>query len=106
VLTRITLHNVDQVLHQATLLGRQGSCIHATCCRFEREVALFLDNDAQYEWLLPAVQKRLREALAGIKAEVDPEKTQLVDLARGDKLHFVDHEFRLEKDGKGTAHVQ
>jgi len=106
VLTRISLHNIDQVLHQANLLGRQGSYVHATCIRCGHDVALFLDNDAQYDWLLPAVQKRLREALNEIKAEVDPEKTQLVDLSRGEKLHFLDHEFRLVKDRDGTARVQ
>src|SRR5262249_45498580 len=86
VLTRVAMHNVDQVLLQAKVLGRQGPHVHAMCMRFDHEVALFLDNDAQYEWLLPAVQKRLREALAEIKAEVDPEQTQLVDLAQGGKL--------------------
>jgi hypothetical protein len=106
VLTRIAMHTIDQVLQQANLLGRQGSYVHATCIRFGHEVALFLDNDSQYDWLLPAVQKRLREALAEIKAEVDPEKTQWVDLARGDKLHFLEHEFRLIKDRDGTARVQ
>jgi len=106
MLTRISLHNIDQVLHQANLLGRQGSDVHATCIRCGHDVALFLDNDAQYDWLLPAVQKRLREALAEIKAEVDPEKTQSVDLSRGEKLHFLDHEFRLAKDRDGTARVQ
>jgi len=74
--------------------------------RFDHEVALFLDNDAQYDWLLPAVQKRLREALAEIKAEADPEQTQLIDLARGEKLRFLDHEFRLTKDRDGTARVE
>jgi len=106
VLNRIAIHNIDQVLQQANLLGRQGSHIHATCIRFDREVALFLDNDTQYDWLLPAVQKRLREALVEIKAEVDPEKTQVVDLARGEKLHFLDHEFRLREDRDGPARVQ
>jgi hypothetical protein len=99
VLTRITLYNIDQVLQQANSLGRQGSFIHAACIRFDRDVALFLDNDPQYDWLLPAVQKRLREALAEIQAEVDPEKTQLVDLARGEKLHFLDHKFAWSRIG-------
>jgi hypothetical protein len=106
VLAHIAFHNVDQVLHQANLLGRQGSFMHASCCRFYRDVVVVLDNDAQYDWLLSAVQKRLREALVEIKAEVDPEKTRLVDLARGEKLNFLDHEFRLIKDGEGTAHVR
>lgn len=106
LLTRIALHSVDQVLLQANLLGRQGSSVHATCVRFDHEVALFLDHDAQYEWLLPAVQKRLREALAEIKAEADPEQTQLVDLAQGGKLRLLDHEFRFMKNRGGTACVE
>ncbi len=106
VLNRIALHHIDQLLHEANLLGRQGSNIHAMCIRFDWDVALFLDCDAQYDWLLPALQKRLREALAESKAEIDPEKTQLVDLARGEKLHFLDHEFRLRKDRDGPACVE
>jgi hypothetical protein len=106
VLTRVAMHNVDQVLLQAKLLGRQGSNIHATSVRFDHEVALFLDSDAQYDWLLPAVQKRLREALVEIKAEADPEQTQSIDLAKGEKLRFLDHEFRLTKDRDGTACVE
>jgi hypothetical protein len=105
-LTRIAFRELDLVLHQANLLGRQASQIHGACRRFDREVALFLDHDAQYDWMLPAVQKRLREALAKINAQVDPEKTQLVDLARGEKLRFLDHEFRLSKERDGTACVE
>ena len=106
VLRRVAMHNVDQVLLHAKLLGRQGSNIHATCMRFDYEVALFLDGAAQYDWLLPAVQKRLRDALAEIKAEADPEQTQLIDLTKGEKLRFLDHEFRLTKDRNGTACVE
>src|SRR5439155_4137333 len=39
------------------------------------------------------------------QAELDPESTQAIDLARGEKLRFLDHEFHTVKDRDGMVHV-
>jgi hypothetical protein len=104
-LGHIVFQKTDQVLQQARPLGRQGSCIHCSCVRFEREIAILLDNDPQYDWLLSAVRQRLNDALSETQAELDLEGSQSVDVACGEKLRFLDHEFHAVKDRDGLAHV-
>src|SRR5207245_11364812 len=105
VLSHTVFQKTDQVLPQARPLGRHGSCIHCTCVRFGREIAILLDNDPQYDWLLAAVRQRLNDALSETQAELDLESSQSVDVARGEKLRFLDHEFHAVKDRDGMAHV-
>src|SRR5205823_2795718 len=52
----------DQVLQQARPFGRQGSSVHCSCVRFGPQIAILLDNDPQYDWLLAAVRQRLHDA--------------------------------------------
>src|SRR5439155_8621081 len=83
-LGQVVFQKTDQVLQQARPLGRQGSCIHCTCVRFGLEIAILLDHDPQYDWLLSAVRQRLNDALSETQGELDPECSQSVDVARGE----------------------
>jgi predicted esterase len=100
------LQAIDLVLQQAKALGRRESIVHATCTRFGHEVVMLVDDDPHFDWLLPAVRKRLREELAPVGFELDPAKTQILDLARGDELRFLGFKVRSTKDRHGTVKVQ
>ena len=53
------------------------------------------------DWLLRAVQERLREELAKLHVEVNDEKTRVVDLAEGDSFGFLGFEFRRVRSRRG-----
>jgi pimeloyl-ACP methyl ester carboxylesterase len=93
---------IDQVLEQATTLARQELIAHAVCARFDTHVIVLLDQDPEYDWLLPAVRQRLVDAASTLDLEIDPSESQLVDLSRGQKLRFMGFEFRSVKDQHGT----
>jgi RNA-directed DNA polymerase len=42
-----------------------------------------VDADPRHDWLLPAVERRLRQELAALQVEVNEEKSRIVDLSRG-----------------------
>jgi RNA-directed DNA polymerase len=43
-----------------------------------------IDAYPRHDWLIGAVEKRLREELADLQVEINEEKSRLVDLGRGD----------------------
>jgi predicted esterase len=94
--------DIDHVLDQAAPLVGQGLNAHAVCARFDTHVIVLLDQDPDYDWVLPAVRQRLVDAASALELEIDPAETQLVDLSRGQKLRFMGFEFGSVKDQHGT----
>jgi RNA-directed DNA polymerase len=43
----------------------------------------------RHDWLLTAVEKRLREELANLQVEIYEEKSRIVDLGRGESFGFL-----------------
>lgn len=97
---------LDRVVQQARGLGHREACVHVTAARFEDTVVVLSDNDRHFKWLLPAVRQRLRETLVDLEIELDPERTQSVDLARGEKLLFLGFEVRCALDSNGRRRTQ
>jgi RNA-directed DNA polymerase len=102
----IALEDIDPILQQARALGREGHFLHVHCTRRGHQMVLLLDADARYHWLLPAVQKRLREELAKLQYELAAVETQSLDLTRGGSWQFVGFEMRLVEKGRGESRVQ
>ena len=47
------------------------------------------------DWLMKAVEKRLREELAKLRVEINEEKSRIVDLAKGGSFAFLGFEYIL-----------
>jgi len=69
--------------------------------RFADDLVILVDHDPRWDWLLRAVEKRLREELAKLEVVVNEEKTRNVDLRKGESFGFLGFEFRLVKTRKG-----
>jgi dienelactone hydrolase len=106
LLADIAFEEIDQILQQARTLGREGNFLHVQCTRAANQMVLLLDQDSRYDWLLPAVQKRLREALSKLHYDLAAVETQSVDLTRGGSLRFLGFELRIVKGKHGDAQVQ
>ena len=57
-------------------------------------LVILVDAYPRNDWLLKAVDKRLREELAKLHVQINEEKSRIVDLARGESFGFLGFEFR------------
>jgi RNA-directed DNA polymerase len=71
--------------------------------QFPRATRLVILVDAypRHEWLLGAVDRRLREELAKLHVEINEEKSRVVDLGKGGSFGFLGFEFRRVRSRKG-----
>jgi RNA-directed DNA polymerase len=63
---------------------------------------ILIDAHPQHDWLLKAVEKRLREELAKLQVEINEEKSRIVDLAKGESIGFLGFEFRRIRSRRGA----
>ncbi|HTU88589.1 MAG TPA: hypothetical protein VMF69_00695 [Gemmataceae bacterium] len=106
VLANIAFEKIDHMLQQVEALGRQDNFAFVKCRRVGNELIILVDRDSRYDWVLPAVQKRLREELSELKYNIDYVNTQLVDLSQGNKLRFLGFELWAVPDRDGGSRVQ
>ena len=62
---------------------------------------ILVDGHPRRQWLRVAVEKRLREELAVLQVEVNEEKTQVVDLTKGESFGFLGFDFRRVRTPRG-----
>jgi RNA-directed DNA polymerase len=94
LLSNLYLTEVDQMLERAKEVTRQGSYTYLEYCRFADDLVILVDAYARHDWLVEAVNKRLREELAKLQVEINAEKSRLVDLSKGESFGFLGFEFR------------
>ena len=64
---------------------------------------ILINAHPRHDWLLGAVEKRLRGELAKLHVEVNEEKSRIVDLGRGESFGFLGFDFRRIRSRQGTA---
>ena len=62
---------------------------------------MLVDAHARHDWLVEAVNQRLREELAKLHVEINAEKSRLVDLSKGESFGFLGFEFRWVRSLQG-----
>ena len=107
LLSNIYLNEVDRMLEQAKEVTRNGKYTCIEYARFADDLVILIDAHPRQDWLLPAVEKRLREELAALQVEVNEEKSRIVDLSRGESFGFLGFDFRRIRSQRGVwrAHV-
>ena len=63
---------------------------------------ILVDAFPRHDWLLKAVEKRLREELAILQVEFNDEKSRIVDLAKGESFGFLGFDFRRIRSRRGV----
>jgi RNA-directed DNA polymerase len=89
LLSNIYLNEVDCMLERAKEATRYGEYTGIEYARFADDLVILIDAHPRHDWLLPAVEKRLREELAALQVEVNEEKSRIVDLSRGESFGFL-----------------
>jgi RNA-directed DNA polymerase len=81
---------------------RSGKYTYVDYARFADDLVILIDAYPQHDWLLPAVEKRLREELAALQVEINEEKSRIVDLGRGKSFGFLGFDFRRIRSQRGV----
>jgi RNA-directed DNA polymerase len=106
VLSNLYLNEVDRMLEKARATTRRGRYTHVQYARFADDMVILIDSHPRNNWLMKAVDKRLREELAKLKVEINEEKTRMVNLTKGGSFGFLGFEYRLIRSRQGKWRTQ
>jgi RNA-directed DNA polymerase len=102
LLSNIYLTEVDRMLERAKDVTRFGKYTNIEYARFADDLVILIDAHPRHDWLLAAVEKRLREELAKLQVEINEEKSRNVDLGRGESFGFLGFDFRRIRSRRGA----
>ena len=94
------------MLERAKEVTRYGKYTGIEYARFADDLVILIDAYRRHDWLLPAVEKRLREELVALRVEVNEEKSRIVDLCRGESFDFLGFDFRRIRSRRGAWRVR
>ena len=106
LLSNLYLNEVDKMLEKAKEITRTGEYTHLEYARFADDLVILVDFHPKHDWLLKAVEQRLREELAILQVEVNEEKSRIVDLAEGESFGFLGFDFRRVRSLMGAWRSQ
>jgi RNA-directed DNA polymerase len=84
------------VLERAKETARFGKYTYIEYARFADDLVILIDAHPRHDWLMGAVEKRLREELVELQVEINEEKSRNVDLV----------EARASASWGGALHAQ
>ena len=94
LLSNVYLNEVDRMLERAKEATRKGQYTEVEYARFADDLVVLISWHPNQDWLVGAVDTRLREELAKIQVAVNEEKTQTVDLMKGESFNFLGFNWR------------
>ena len=94
LLSNVYHTEVDRMLEKAITTTRRGQYTHVQYARFADDLVILVDSHPRHDWLVSAVERRLREELAKLRVAINEEKSRMVDLSQGEKFSFLGFEFR------------
>jgi RNA-directed DNA polymerase len=69
-------------------------------------LVVLIDSHPRHDWLVGAVEKRLREEMAKLRVEINEEKSRKVDLSTGGSFGFLGFEYRRIRSRTGKWRAQ
>jgi len=102
LLSNLYLNEVDRMLERAKEVTRSGKYTYVEYARFADDMVILVDAHRRHDWLMKAVEKRLREEFAKLQVEISEEKSSIVDLSRGESFGFLGFDFRRIRSLRGV----
>ena len=102
LLSNVYLNEVDRMLERARDVTRYGKFTPIEYARFADDLVILIDAHKRHDWLIAAVEKRLREEFAKLQVEINDEKSRIVDLGRGESFGFLGFDFRYLRSLRGA----
>jgi RNA-directed DNA polymerase len=106
LLSNIYLTEVDAMLERAKVVTANGAHTYVEYVRYADDLVILVNNDRRQDWLVGAVNQRLREELAKLDLRLNEEKSRIVDLSRGESLGFLGFDFRRLRSLRGRWRPQ
>jgi RNA-directed DNA polymerase len=94
LLSNLYLTEVDRMLEKAIATTRRGQYTNVQYARFADDLVILVDSHPRHDWLVQAVDRRLREELAKLRVEINEDKSRMVDLSKGETFSFLGFTFR------------
>src|SRR5450432_120963 len=94
LLSNLYLNEVDRMLEKAVDTTRRGKSTNVQYARFADDMVILIDAERRSDWLVKAIDKRLREEFAKLRVEINEDKSRMVDLKKGESFTFLGFEYR------------
>jgi RNA-directed DNA polymerase len=105
-LSNIYLNEVDAMLEKAQEVTRDGRFTSVEYARYADDLVILVDGYRRHDWLLKAVDRRLREEFAKLDLRLNEAKSRIVDLTKGEAFGFLGFDFRLVRSLRGVWRPQ
>jgi len=94
LLSNLYLNEVDRMLEKAVDTTRRGKSTNVQYARFADDMVILIDAERRSDWLVKAIERRLREEFAKLRVEINEDKSRMVDLKKGESFTFLGFEYR------------
>jgi RNA-directed DNA polymerase len=94
LLSNVYLNEVDRMLEKAVEVTRRGKSTNVQYARFADDLVVLIDAERRNDWLLKAMNRRLREEFAKLRVAINEDKSRVVDLKKGESFTFLGFEYR------------
>ena len=94
LLSNLYLNEVDRMLEKAVDTTRRGKSTNVQYARFADDMVILIDAERRSDWLVMAINRRLREEFAKLRVEINEDKSRMVDLKKGESFSFLGFEYR------------
>src|SRR6266478_4935557 len=88
LLSNLYLNEVDRMLEKAVDTTRRGKSTSVQYARFADDMVILVDAERRSDWLVKAIDRRLREEFAKLRVEINEDKSRMVRSEEGRELHF------------------
>jgi RNA-directed DNA polymerase len=106
LLSNIYLNEVDAMLEKAKEVTRNGRFTYVEYARYADDLVFLVDGYRRHDWLLKAVERRVREEFVKLDLRVNEAKRRIVDLTRGEAFGFLGFDFRRVRSRRGVWRPQ
>jgi RNA-directed DNA polymerase len=94
LLSNLYLNEVDRMLEKAVDTTRRGKSTNVQYARFADDMVILIDAGRRSDWLVTAINRRLREEFAKLRVAINEDKSRMVDLKKGESFTFLGFEYR------------
>jgi len=94
LLSNLYLTEVDRMLEKAIATTHNGKYTYVQYARFADDMVILIDAARRNDWLVKAVDRRLREEFAKLGVAINEDKSRMVDLKQGESFTFLGFEYR------------
>ena len=105
LLSNLYLDGVDEMMERAREVTRRKGYENMDFVRSADDMVILVHGHGNEDWLLRAVQRRLKEELDKLQVQMNEGKTTVVNLKEGGCFSFLGFDFRLNRNRKGQTYV-